>query len=161
MARILAGKKVLIVQPTFSEYEQTCRTNKCEIHFHQLDGPNFELIPDYLCSSLVEIDTVFLCNPNNPTGIQYPTSTILSIIEEGERHNCLVILDEAFYDFLVDYDSFIPYINRFSNLIIIRSMTKMFALPGIRLGYLVAQPAVIAEINQHQLEYQYHCFIGW
>jgi threonine-phosphate decarboxylase len=150
VSRMLAGKKVLMVQPTFSEYEKACQANKCEIQYYQLEEPNFELNSAVLCLSLVDVDAVFLCNPNNPTGIQYPTSTILSIIEEGERHNCLIILDEAFYDFLVDYDSFIPYINRFSNLIIIRSMTKMFALPGIRLGYLVAQPAVIAEINQHQ-----------
>jgi threonine-phosphate decarboxylase len=143
ITRMLAGKKVLIVQPTFSEYEKACRANKCEILYHQLEEPCFELNPADLALNLVDADAVFLCNPNNPTGIQYPTSTVLSIIEECERQNCFVILDEAFYDFLIDYDSFIPYINRFSNLIIIRSMTKMFAIPGIRLGYLVAQPAII------------------
>ena len=98
----------------------------------------------------MDADALFLCNPNNPTGIQYPTSTVISIIEECEKQNCFVILDEAFYDFLIDYDSFIPYINRFSNLIIIRSMTKMFAIPGICLGYLVARPAMIAELRKVQ-----------
>jgi threonine-phosphate decarboxylase len=149
-ARMLSGKKVVIVQPSFSEYEETCRATKCKIYYHQLHGPDFELNTGELRSSLVAADALFLCNPNNPTGIHYPAETVISIIEECERQNCLVILDEAFYDFLVEYDSFIPYINRFSNLIIIRSMTKMFAIPGIRLGYLVAQPEIIAELSQLQ-----------
>ncbi|MDQ0199643.1 threonine-phosphate decarboxylase CobD [Neobacillus ginsengisoli] len=149
-ARMLTGKKVVIIQPGFSEYEKTCRANKCEIFYHQLHEPDFELNIVELRSSLVEADALFLCNPNNPTGLEYPESTVISIIEECEKQNCLVILDEAFYDFLVKYDSFIPYINRFSNLIIIRSMTKMFAIPGIRLGYLAAQPEIITELSQLQ-----------
>lgn len=149
-ARMLSGKKVVVVQPTFSEYEKTCRANKCEILNHQLHEPDFELNSADLQSCLVEADALFLCNPNNPTGIQYPAATVISIIEECEKKNCLVILDEAFYDFLVDYDSMISYINRFSNLIIIRSMTKMFAIPGIRLGYLAAHPAIIAKLSQLQ-----------
>jgi threonine-phosphate decarboxylase len=150
IARMLAGKKVLIVEPTFSEYEKACRANKCEILYHQLVEPNFELNPIDLRLRLGNADALFLCNPNNPTGIQYPTSLIISIIEECEKQNCLVILDEAFFDFLIEYESFIPYLTRFQNLIIIRSMTKMFAIPGIRLGYLVAQSAIVSELSQIQ-----------
>ncbi|EKN65726.1 threonine-phosphate decarboxylase [Neobacillus bataviensis LMG 21833] len=150
VARMLAGKRVLLIQPTFSEYEKACKANKCEVLYHHLKGPDFELNQDELHKKIEFADALFLCNPNNPTGIQYPGSTIISLIEECEQQNCLVILDEAFFDFLVEYDSFIPYINRFSNLIIIRSMTKMFAIPGIRLGYLVAQPTVIESLNQLQ-----------
>ncbi|WP_066064671.1 threonine-phosphate decarboxylase CobD [Neobacillus soli] len=150
VARMLAGKKVVLVEPTFSEYETTCQANKCEILYHQLEEPDFGLNPTDLRSKLVDADALFLCNPNNPTGIHYPPATIISIIEECEKQNCLVILDEAFYDFLIDYESFIPYINQFSNLMIIRSLTKMFAIPGIRLGYLVARPAIVSELSQLQ-----------
>jgi threonine-phosphate decarboxylase len=150
VARYLTGKKVLVVEPTFSEYEKACRANHCEIHYHQLKEPNFALSIDELRLSLHSVDAVFLCNPNNPTGIQYPVSTILSIIEECEKQNCFVILDEAFYDFLLDYHSCIPYINKFQNLIIIRSMTKMFAIPGLRLGYVAANPDIIAELGRLQ-----------
>jgi threonine-phosphate decarboxylase len=62
-------------------------------------------------------------------------------------------LDEAFYDFLVEYDSFIPYVNRNYNLIIIRSMTKMFAIPGIRLGYLVAPPNLAVKLRHFQSQW--------
>jgi threonine-phosphate decarboxylase len=150
VARFLTGKKVLVVEPTFSEYEKACRANYCEIHYHQLKEPSFALSIDELRLSLHSVDAVFLCNPNNPTGIQYPVSTILSIIEESEKQNCFVILDEAFYDFLLDYHSFIPYINKFRNLMIIRSMTKMFAIPGLRLGYVAANPDIIAELGRLQ-----------
>lgn len=150
VARFLSGKKVVVVEPSFSEYEKACRANNCEIQYHQLKGPNFELNIDELFPSLSSADALFLCNPNNPTGIQYPMSTIISIIQECERQNCFVVLDEAFYDFLLNYESFIPYINKFSNLIIIRSMTKMYAIPGLRLGYLAAAPDLIAEISKYQ-----------
>lgn len=150
LGRMLAGKKIVIVEPTFSEYEKACRANKCEIVYHQLMEPHFELDPDDLLSSIMFADALFLCNPNNPTGIKFPASTIISIIAECEKQNCLVILDEAFFDFLIDYNSFVPYINRFSNLIIIRSMTKMFAIPGIRLGYLIAQPAIVTDLSMQQ-----------
>jgi threonine-phosphate decarboxylase len=150
VARFLSGKKVVVVEPSFSEYEKACRANNCEIKYHQLVEPNFELSIDELLPSLSSAGALFLCNPNNPTGIQYPVSTVISILQECESQNCFVVLDEAFYDFLVNYESFIPYINKFSNLIIIRSMTKMFAIPGLRLGYLAAAPALIAEISKLQ-----------
>jgi threonine-phosphate decarboxylase len=150
LGRLLAGQKIVIVEPTFSEYEKACRANKCEIVYYQLMEPHFELNPEDLLSSIMDAGALFLCNPNNPTGIQNPPSTIISIIAECEKRNCLVILDEAFFDFLIEYDSFVPYINRFSNLIIIRSLTKMFAIPGIRLGYLIAQPAIVSDLSTLQ-----------
>ena len=150
VARFLSGKKVVVVEPSFSEYEKACRANDCEIQYHQLLEPHFELSKEQILPSLTNAGALFLCNPNNPTGIQYPVSTVISIIQECEKQNCFVVLDEAFYDFLVNYKSYIPYINKFSNLIIIRSMTKMFAIPGLRLGYLAAAPALIAEISRLQ-----------
>jgi threonine-phosphate decarboxylase len=147
---MLRDKKVLLVQPTFSEYEKACLANNCEVLSHQVEEPSFELRLDVLRPKLMEADAVFLCNPNNPTGIQYQTATILTLIEESANNHCYFILDEAFYDFLLEYDSFLPYINSFPNLIIIRSMTKMFAIPGIRLGYLAAQQGIIAELSRLQ-----------
>jgi len=150
VARFLSGKKVIVVEPTFSEYEKACRAHHCDISYHQLKEPDFALCIDALRPSLISADALFLCNPTNPTGIQYSVSTILSLIEECEKQKCFMILDEAFYDFLLDYHSFIPYISRFPNLIIIRSMTKMFAIPGLRLGYLAATPEIIVKLSSLQ-----------
>jgi threonine-phosphate decarboxylase len=150
LARMLEGQKVLLIEPAFSEYEQACRANGCEILYHQLEAPRFELNLDQLRPKLQETDALFFCNPNNPTGIHYHASEVLTLLEECEKNQCLLILDEAFYDFLLDYESFIPYIKKFPHLIIIRSMTKMFAIPGIRLGYLAADPAVAANLKKWQ-----------
>ncbi len=150
VARMLARKKVLIVQPSFSEYETACRVNHCEILYYQLKDSEFELNFTDIRSRIASADALFLCNPNNPTGIQFPAQAVISIIEECEKQNCIVILDEAFYDFLQEYQSFISYIHRFSNLIVIRSMTKMFAIPGIRLGYLAAPANILEKLRPLQ-----------
>ncbi|WP_160723306.1 threonine-phosphate decarboxylase CobD [Bacillus sp. USDA818B3_A] len=150
LARMLEGKKVLVIQPTFSEYEQACRANRCEMMTHQLEAPDFDLNLDQICLKLQDADAIFLCNPNNPTGVAYSACDILALVEECEKQDCLCVLDEAFYDFLLDYQSLMPYINKFSNLIIIRSMTKMFAIPGIRLGYAAANPAIISKLQTLQ-----------
>lgn len=150
IARMLAGKKVLLVQPAFSEYETACRANHCDVRHYQLKEPDFEFNLDELRGRLVDADALFLCNPSNPTGIHYSAATILSILEESEKHQSMVILDEAFYDFLIEYEPILPYINRFSNLIIIRSLTKMYAIPGVRLGYLAAQPPIIGQLSSLQ-----------
>ena len=149
-ARMLEGKKVLLIQPTFSEYEHACRVNRCEIIIHQLEAPDFELNLDGIHQKLRDADALFFCNPNNPTGIHYTKSDMIMMMEECEKHDCLFILDEAFYDFLEDYQSLLPYIKRFPHLIVIRSMTKMFAIPGIRLGYAAGDPATIAKLQNLQ-----------
>jgi threonine-phosphate decarboxylase len=149
-ARMLEGKKVLLVQPTFSEYEQACRANRCEIMTVQLESPNFELHLEHISQKLQDTDAMFFCNPNNPTGICYSPSDILKLVEECEKHDCLFILDEAFYDFLPDHQSLMPYIKKFSHFMIIRSMTKMFAIPGIRLGYAAGNPDTMAKLQKYQ-----------
>lgn len=150
IARMLSGKSVLIMQPAFSEYEKACLANKCQVAYHQLKEADFGLNIDLLLPKIEGNDALFLCNPNNPTGIYYPQSMILKLIEECEKHNCFLIIDEAFYDFLPEYDSLLPSIGRFSKLIIIRSLTKMFAIPGIRLGYLAAGSEIISELSKLQ-----------
>jgi len=150
IARMLAGKKVLLIHPTFSEYEEALSANNCEILYEQLTEPDFTIRLPNLFSKLRQADALIFCNPNNPTGVKYSESTVISIIEECDRQNKIVIIDEAFYDFLIEYESMIPHISKFSNLILIRSMTKMYSIPGVRLGYLVATPSIIHKLSRLQ-----------
>ncbi|USK55462.1 threonine-phosphate decarboxylase CobD [Cytobacillus solani] len=149
IGRMLAGKRVVIVQPAFSEYEEACRINGCTIDYHQLEPDNWEW-QEGIASKLKKEDALFFCNPSNPTGVFYPKTLVLELIKACEKNDCLMIVDEAFYDFLTDYESIVPYINTYPNLLIIRSMTKMFAIPGLRLGYLMADPSVIEELSAFQ-----------
>lgn len=150
IGRLLAGKRVLIVQPAFSEYEEVCRINGCTIDYYLLHPNGWELNLEELVKKLPDIDALFLCNPCNPTGVYYPKSVLTNLLKECQQQGCLFIMDEAFYDFLSEYDSMATYINEYRNLLIIRSMTKMFAIPGLRLGYVMADSLLIKGLASFQ-----------
>lgn len=150
IGRMLAGKKVLLIQPTFSEYEKVCRANGCEISYYLMNDGDWTLDLEEIAERSKEVDAIFLCNPNNPTGIYYKKETIIFLLQECVKHDCYFILDEAFYDFVPVYENMIPEIKDYPSLIIVRSMTKMFSIPGIRLGYMVANASIIKEIAELQ-----------
>ena len=145
IGRMLAGKNIIIMEPAFSEYEKVCAKNGCNILYHYLKEPDWELNVKEV--DLHGIDAVFLCNPNNPTGVQYPYTTILELLEACKRTNTYLIMDEAFYDFLEDYQPTPPLLKSYPKLIILRSMTKMFAIPGLRLGYALANKEIIDKLS--------------
>ncbi|MBU8772783.1 threonine-phosphate decarboxylase CobD [Cytobacillus oceanisediminis] len=145
IGRMIAGKRVLIIQPAFSEYEEACRVNLCTVSYHQLEPGAWDLNMEALSEKLKAADVVFFCNPNNPTGIFYPSSIVKELIEKCHTHSCLLIMDEAFYDFACDYQSIVHFIEKDSNVVVLRSMTKMFSIPGLRLGYMMASERLIEE----------------
>ncbi|KON85713.1 histidinol phosphate aminotransferase [Sporosarcina globispora] len=143
IGRMIAGKSVLIIQPAFSEYEEACRVNNCTVYYHQLEPEDWGLNVEALSEKLKFADVLFFCNPNNPTGVFYPLSIVEELIKKCRIHNCLLIMDEAFYDFVEGYQSIVPFIGRDSNVVVLRSMTKMFSIPGLRLGYMMASERLI------------------
>lgn len=150
VGRLLLEKNVLITEPGFSEYEKACQANDCRIYYHYLKEPHWELHIHEIKEKLEAIDAVFLCNPTNPTGVFYSYDTIVQLLEECKKANALLIVDEAFYDFVEEYTPIAALINDYKNLVILRSMTKMFAIPGLRLGYMMAHPSVVEEISVYQ-----------
>ena len=150
IGRLLAGKRVIIVQPAFSEYEEACQINNCTVEYVQLTADKWELDVHALSGKLKDADALFLCNPCNPTGVYYPKTTLIELMQQCQKNHCLSIVDEAFHDFLTEYESIVHCINEFENLLIIRSMTKMFAIPGLRLGYLLGNESIIEQIAAYQ-----------
>lgn len=150
VANILADRKVLIIQPAFAEYEQACLAAGCEVDFHQLDAPGWQLDVARLIPRLREYDAVFLCTPNNPTGVSFDRGAVMELISECQKADCLVVIDEAFYDFTEDAFTYAPLINRFPHLLVLRSMTKIFAIPGLRLGYLLAESSIIKTVKSYK-----------
>lgn len=146
VGRMLRGKRALIIQPAFSEYEAACRTNGCRADSFLLEAGRWDLNLEKLCSLIIQYDAVFLCNPCNPTGIYYSKSEIQTLAETCKEHGCLLIIDEAFYDFVAEYESITDWVKDYEHIIIIRSMTKMFAIPGLRLGYVMASEAIIRKL---------------
>ncbi|WP_445490597.1 threonine-phosphate decarboxylase CobD [Niallia sp. 03133] len=150
IGRMLTGKRVLLIQPTFSEYEQVCKVNNCEVSYYMVNDEDWLLQMESLEGSLKNVHAVFLCNPNNPTGVYYKKKELLSLLQACGRNNCLLILDEAFYDFVKEYESMVPALKDYPHLIILRSMTKMFSIPGIRLGYTMAHEETIKKLAFQQ-----------
>ena len=139
----------MIVEPAFSEYEKACRINDCDISYFQLTE-GWEINLDLLKRKISQMDAVFICNPNNPTGLYYSPEMILPILIECEKQNCLLIVDEAFHDFVMEYEPLVPLIKKYQHLILLRSLTKMFAIPGLRLGYAIASRENIAKLANYQ-----------
>lgn len=149
IGRLLSEKRALIVEPAFFEYENTCRINGCTIEYFHLDkGWNLDLVS--LKERLPQADAVFLCNPNNPTGVYFSRRMAAELLEECVRHHCLLIVDEAFYDFVHEYETLVPLLKETDSLILIRSLTKMFAIPGLRLGYAMAGREMIERLAGYQ-----------
>ncbi|WP_252501900.1 threonine-phosphate decarboxylase CobD [Sporosarcina sp. Marseille-Q4943] len=142
------GRRAIVIHPTFSEYEATLRAKGVEIEriiASEVDG--FRLPVEEVLPRLSAASVLYLCTPNNPTGIMPEREDLLAIIRKAGKVGCEVVLDEAFIDFIDESKSFIPELNEFPHVIVVRSMTKMYAIPGIRLGYTVAHPEVISSLK--------------
>lgn len=150
VGRLLAGKKVLIIQPAFAEYAESCYAAGCDVSFHQLQAPNWELKLEPLRPLLQENDAVFLCTPNNPTGISFPQEVVQDLVSECKKENCLLVIDEAFYDFTDDAFTYAPFVETNQHVVILRSLTKIYAIPGLRLGYLLADAALVQKLKVYK-----------
>ncbi len=153
--RAMALKKVLIPAPGFSEYERAARLTGAAVEFMALREENgFRLDVREMVDTINDnagngIDAVFLCNPNNPTGHLLSKKEVISILKAAFHLGVLVILDEAFIDF-TDAPSFTGEIPWYINLIVVRSFTKFYAMPGLRAGYLAANAATVSRIEAVQ-----------
>lgn len=142
------GKRAIVVHPTFSEYEATLQAKGVElIRTSASDRNGFRLPIEVIVEKLPTASALYICTPNNPTGIMPKHEELLSLILKAGEVGCEVVLDEAFIDFIDEKRSFIPMLSSFPHVIIVRSMTKMYAIPGIRLGYTVAHSDVIESLK--------------
>lgn len=142
--KILSPKKVLIVSPTFGEYERaikaaTLANDSLEINYFELkEAENFVLNVKNLETELENnYDLLILCNPNNPTGQFLKLKKLEEILKICEQKNTKLFVDEAFVEFVEDWEneSIINSKENKENLFVIRAFTKFFAIPGLRLGY--------------------------
>lgn len=134
-------KKALLVSPCFAEYEAALRAIDAEIVYHELSADNdFALTDAFEKQLTADLDIVFLCVPNNPTGAVIDKERLIKIADICEKKHILLILDECFNEFLEMPDKYamLDNISGREYLVILKSFTKMFALAGLRLGYAVS-----------------------
>jgi L-threonine-O-3-phosphate decarboxylase len=146
------GDKVVITSPTFGEYEAQSRLFGAEI-VHIPRGVRSPKDPkDFLDDALLEgARAVFICNPNNPTGILLPRSAIANLARRCERAETFLFVDEAFIELSDPEQTVAEMAPKMEHLFVVRSLTKSFGVPGIRLGFGIAGDRLADVMNKTRL----------
>ncbi|WP_453995970.1 threonine-phosphate decarboxylase CobD [Bacillus nitroreducens] len=161
VAKYFEQGKALIVHPSFLEYERACAHYHIDVEDLIVDEENgFDLPVQLIEEKLADKDVMFLCRPNNPTGTVIPEEDLQHFLEIGQKNGTYVVVDEAFVDFL---PSSIPtltsWLSTYPNLILLRSLTKMYTIPGLRIGYIMAHPTVIQTLKNEQIPWSINSLV--
>ena len=138
VVRALRPKKALLVSPGFAEYERALAAKDCEIVYYPLRAENgFLLGCDYLEYLQEDVELLFLCNPNNPTGVQIDRALLERILQVCKERGIRMVLDVCFLDFLDDpaQADFASQLKEYPQLFLLKAFTKTYAMAGLRLGY--------------------------
>ena len=140
--QVLQAKRVLIVGPTYADYADGCRMQGVSFNYYLTEASNsFKPVHTDLRNRLDGIDTVFICNPNNPTGVLIPGNDLSSLIREYP--NIRFVIDESYLPFVSHGDEESLISAEHPNLLILHSLSKIFRIPGIRIGFLIASKSTI------------------
>lgn len=149
----LRPKRVGILAPSFSGYAwaaQTVGAEVCSIPLWEENNFAMDMAQmESLCRQLDGIGLLFLANPANPVGNKMEASLLETLLDVCEKRHITVVLDECFIAF-TGTEGYVSWIRKYPYLIVVRAYTKIYAIPGIRLGYLLAQKDICEKIA-HQL----------
>lgn len=158
-AHAFAPKKILMPVPSFYGYEYAAKAAEANIEFYYTRSEDgFSLTEDFLNHIAEDTDMIFIANPNNPTGKYISPELMEEILVRCEENDVTVILDECFIELSDEPETHSclggsdsgSHIDSFGNLLVLRSFTKTFAIPGLRLGYMVgADKGRIRGIKRH------------
>jgi len=138
IAHLFSGGKSKIYIPSFAEYEDACRIFQHSVIFERIH------LLSRACSENNQ-DLVWYANPNNPDGMETPVLQTEKMCKESP--GTIFITDEAYTNLSFSARTALPLIGRYDNLVIVRSMTKPFSIPGIRLGYIAASQNIISKLK--------------
>lgn len=143
--RMYEGRRVIVLEPGFSEYGQ----GAANLHIIRinLNLGDIRLPVREIAGVLAAGDLLFIANPNNPTGNLFLREELLQVLELVNARQAKLVLDEAFMDFVGYSDASLRDISDQDNLVILGSMTKFFALPGLRIGYALSSRKNIKEME--------------
>lgn len=149
LPRLGQVSKVAVPAPGFSEYEYAAGLVGAECLRMLLRPPDYAWDLDQIMAIIPQVDMLFLCNPNNPTGTLLGSTDLDKIVNALPPQGTLLVMDEAFMDFVTDKEelSLVQQATEDPRLVVLGSLTKFFALPGLRLGYLVGTPPLIKRLG--------------
>lgn len=143
LPRALNAKTALVLSPGFSDYERAAKLAGCRIRRVMLkEDAGFFPDIDRIIKALPGTDVMFLCNPNNPTGVMLDRDTVFAILDAARKAGTFVVIDEAFIDYRPEYSVMADAV-KMSGVAVVRNFTKFHGMPGLRIGWLAAHPKVI------------------
>jgi len=153
--RALKIHHLLVLQPTFSEYAASMLRAGGRVRFlYSRRRDQYALPMDRLCRQMemkrddsCAIDGVVLCNPNSPTGQACRADDVARLARTAQRRGMWLVIDEAFADYCSER-SVLPQAASWPHVVVLRSMTKFYGLPGLRVGYAVARPSVVQRLER-------------
>ncbi|WP_125114781.1 pyridoxal phosphate-dependent aminotransferase [Agathobaculum sp. Marseille-P7918] len=144
LAAVLRPKTALLLAPTFAEYERTLAG--AELRFHTLRADEDFAVTERILQDITpDLDAVYLCNPNNPTGRTIDPALLRDIAVRCAQIGARLIVDECFLDFVPGGETLAPYLDEFPSLVLLRAYTKMYAVPGVRFGWCMTADTALIE----------------
>ncbi|MCR4738794.1 MAG: aminotransferase class I/II-fold pyridoxal phosphate-dependent enzyme [Lachnospiraceae bacterium] len=148
-------RKALLFEPCFSGFVHALKASGCEIISHALsEGSGYSITKEDLRAMEPDIDLVFVCDPLNPSGKNIEDGVLYELIGTARENRTAVILDESFFPMsdkalneIFSSDRSRRLLERYDDIFIIRSLTKILAVPGIRAGYVLSSPSDIRKVT--------------
>ena len=145
-----ARKKLVVANPTFEAILKHAQTARAEV-------VNIDLTSDYahdlerMLAATGNAGLVYICNPNNPTATITPKDQIRTFLHKAPSKT-VVLIDEAYHHYVEsnDYESVVPLLTQYPNLIVARTFSKVYGMAGLRCGYCVARPELIQSMRSQQ-----------
>lgn len=153
----LSPKHTLILGPTYSEYSRELSfSGSTQEYYHLKEKQDFRLDADDLCTVLAKgnYDLLIICNPNNPTSSAILHDDMEKLLCFCADHGVFVMIDETYVEFAPDIEAVtaVPFTQRFTNLCVLRGVSKFFAAPGMRFGYAVTgNPDFLRKMKEKQI----------
>lgn len=146
LAFALRPRRALVTAPTFSEYEGALSAAGCAVTRHLLRRErNFDVDEGILEAIGPDVELVFLCTPNNPTGRLIDQGLLLRIAEKCRGLGAVLAVDECFLPLSCGGPGLAPWLEEYPNLLLLRAFTKSYAMAGLRLGYTLSADTALLE----------------
>ncbi len=147
--RAMGAQRCMLPVPAFGEYRRTLEREGVSVEPWPLnEAAGFQLALEHLVVSCAEreCDILLLTNPHNPTGTVLRAEEVSAVVRHAERCGVRILLDEAFIDF-IPQDSVSAHVPESSNLVVFRSITKFFAIAGLRIAYMITPEHLVAGVK--------------
>ena len=144
----LNTKKALILGPTYADYADACNMHKIDYNFFYSQSKNmFKLEIKKLNKKIKDYDTIFICNPNNPTGSLISAQILKELCLSNP--DIYFIIDESYLPFVENDRQYTMINSSLPNVIVLNSMSKIFRIPGLRIGFMISSKPVIQRLSRY------------